>query len=208
MHPALRERLRHLVWLYSLVCVESGRKSRRPVFSRRDSYVVDIYQNRRGEEILIPIHNIWFYGEILKIITFYHFNTNPNFPLFSLCTVKLSMSSPSNHMLDIYQNRRGENRRGEEILIPIRNIWFYLPLEAGSFSSNSKGGSVVECLIWDRRVAGPCFHCVLEQEAIIQLWAIIGTPATLTGRCWPAFSGICFLSLSLKKYCQCCRVGL
>ena len=27
-----------------------------------------------------------FYGEILKIITFYHFNTNPNFPSFSLCT--------------------------------------------------------------------------------------------------------------------------
>ena len=56
----------------------------RPVFPRRDSYVVDIYQNRRGEEILIPIHNIRFYGEILKIITYYHFNTNPNFPLFSL----------------------------------------------------------------------------------------------------------------------------
>ena len=43
-------------------------------------------------------------------------------------------------------------------------------------------------------------------EAIIQWWAIIGTPAkhhlndvSLTGRCWPAFSGICFLSPSLKK---------
>ena len=43
--------------------------------------------------------------------------TKWDFPLFSLCTVKLSISSSSNHMLDIYQNRRGE-----EILIPIRNI--------------------------------------------------------------------------------------
>ena len=34
-----------------------------------------------------------------------------------IITVKLSISSPSNHMLDIYQNRRSE-----EILIPIRNI--------------------------------------------------------------------------------------
>ena len=55
-------------------------------------------------------------------------------------------------------------------------------------------------------VAGPCFHWVLEQEAIIQLGAIIGTPAkrhlngvSLAGRCWPAFSGICFLSPSLKN---------
>ena len=29
----------HLVWLYSPVCVGPGRKSRRPVFSRRGSYL-------------------------------------------------------------------------------------------------------------------------------------------------------------------------
>ena len=29
----------HLVWLYSPVCVEPGRKPRRPVFSQRGSYV-------------------------------------------------------------------------------------------------------------------------------------------------------------------------
>ena len=29
----------HLVWLYSLVCVEPGRKPRRPVFSQRGSYM-------------------------------------------------------------------------------------------------------------------------------------------------------------------------
>ena len=36
----------HLVWLYSLVCVRPGRKSRRPVFSQRGSNngtVPDIY---------------------------------------------------------------------------------------------------------------------------------------------------------------------
>ena len=56
------------------------------------SYVVDVYKNRRGEEILIPIRNISFYAEILKIITFYHFNTNLNFALFSLsikATIKI-----------------------------------------------------------------------------------------------------------------------
>ena len=30
------------------------------------------------------IHNISFYGEILKITTFYHFDTNPRFPPFLL----------------------------------------------------------------------------------------------------------------------------
>ena len=35
--------------------------------------------------MLIHIHNIWFYGEILKIITFYHFDSefsDPRFPPF------------------------------------------------------------------------------------------------------------------------------
>ena len=32
--------------------------------------VGDVYENRLNEAILIHIHNIWFYGEILKIITF------------------------------------------------------------------------------------------------------------------------------------------
>ena len=50
------------------------------------SYAVDVYQNRRGEEILIPSRNILFCGEIVQFVTFYHFNTNPNFPLFSLST--------------------------------------------------------------------------------------------------------------------------
>ena len=38
----------------------------------------------RAEAILIHIHNILFYGEIRKIITFYHFDTNPRFTPFLL----------------------------------------------------------------------------------------------------------------------------
>ena len=48
------------------------------------SYVVDVYENRLARAILIHIHNIRFYGEILKIITFYHFDTNPRFTPFLL----------------------------------------------------------------------------------------------------------------------------
>ena len=37
----------HLLWLYSLVCAGPGRKSRRPVFSLRGSYMSDF-------ELLVP----------------------------------------------------------------------------------------------------------------------------------------------------------
>ena len=39
LHPKFLA-LSHLLWLYSLVCVGPGRKSRRPVFSQRGSYVI------------------------------------------------------------------------------------------------------------------------------------------------------------------------
>ena len=35
-----------------------------------------------SEAILKNIHNIGFYGEILKLIIFCHFDTNPRFPHF------------------------------------------------------------------------------------------------------------------------------
>ena len=40
------------------------------------------------EAILIHIHNIRFYGEILKIIHFYHFDSDPRFPRFLLLYVR------------------------------------------------------------------------------------------------------------------------
>ena len=39
---------------------------------------------RFGEAILIHIHTILFYGEMLKIITFYHFDSDPRFSPFLL----------------------------------------------------------------------------------------------------------------------------
>ena len=30
------------------------------------------------------IHDMWFYGEIPKFFTFYHFDSDPRFPLFLL----------------------------------------------------------------------------------------------------------------------------
>ena len=42
------------------------------------SYVVDVYMNCLSEVILIHTHNIWFYGETLKIIIF-HFDSKPRF---------------------------------------------------------------------------------------------------------------------------------
>ena len=48
------------------------------------SYVLDVYLNHLGEGILIHIHNIRFYGEISKIFTFYHFDSDPRFPPFLL----------------------------------------------------------------------------------------------------------------------------
>ena len=48
------------------------------------SYVLDVYENRLGEAILIHIHNILFYGEILKIIHLYYFDSDPRFPPFLL----------------------------------------------------------------------------------------------------------------------------
>ena len=48
------------------------------------SYVLDVYWNRLSEAILIHIHNIRFYEEILKIIHFYHFDSDPRFPPFLL----------------------------------------------------------------------------------------------------------------------------
>ena len=46
------------------------------------SYVVDVFLNRLAEAILKHIHNIGFYGEILKLISFCHFDTDPRFPPF------------------------------------------------------------------------------------------------------------------------------
>ena len=50
------------------------------------SYVLDVYYNRLSEAILIHIHSIWFYGEISKIFTFYHFDSEPQiYPIFTIC---------------------------------------------------------------------------------------------------------------------------
>ena len=48
------------------------------------SYVVDVCLNRLAKAILIHIHDIRFYGEILKITTFYNFDSGPRFPQFLL----------------------------------------------------------------------------------------------------------------------------
>ena len=46
------------------------------------SYVLDVYQNRLTEAILIHIQNICFYGDIMNIIHFFHFDSDPRFPPF------------------------------------------------------------------------------------------------------------------------------
>ena len=43
----------HLLWLYSPVCVGPGRKSRRPVFSRRGSYYIYMIANRQKLQFVI-----------------------------------------------------------------------------------------------------------------------------------------------------------
>ena len=45
---------------------------------------MDVFKNRLAKAILKHIHNIEFYGEILKFIIFCHFDTNPRFPPFLL----------------------------------------------------------------------------------------------------------------------------
>ena len=45
------------------------------------SYVMDVCL---GEAILIHNHNIRFYGKILNVFTFYHFDSDPRFPSFLL----------------------------------------------------------------------------------------------------------------------------
>ena len=40
-------------------------------------------------------------------------------------------------------------------------------------------------------------------KASLQFWTIFGTPFSLAGRWWPAYSGICFDPLSLQKKCLC-----